>query len=47
MLNEKDVHLIKYKLMPAGLSNEEIAVMFNVKPHVIQFIRSGKNWKHV
>jgi hypothetical protein len=25
----------------------DIAKLYNVKPHVISFIRSGKNWKHI
>lgn len=47
ILDEKAVKVIKYKLIPQGLSNKEIGVMFNVKGYVIQFIRTGKNWKHV
>lgn len=46
ILNEKQVKVIKYTLLDK-YSNKEIAEMFKVKPYVIQFIRSGKNWKHV
>lgn len=46
-LNEEQVYTIKSILFPQGKSNREIADLFNVKIHVIQFIRSGKNWKHV
>jgi predicted GIY-YIG superfamily endonuclease len=46
LLNETQVVEIKYSLLPK-FSNKEIATMFNVKPHVIQFIRSGKNWRHI
>lgn len=47
ILSEADVVKIKYELFPQGLSNPEVAVMFDVKPYVISFIRTGKNWKHV
>ena len=47
LLNEEQVKVIKYSLLPSGKSDKEIAAMFNVKPYVIQFIRSGKNWKHI
>ena len=47
ILSEADVVKIKYELLPQGLKNPEIAVMFGVKPYVISFIRTGKNWKHV
>jgi len=46
-LNEEQVFEIRFKLIPEGLSNKEIAKDFNVKPYVIQFIRTGKTWKHV
>lgn len=46
-LNEEQVEEIKYRLIPLGLSNFEIAKLFNVNPHVISFIRSGRTWKHV
>jgi len=47
ILSEADVVKIKYDLFPQGLKNPEIADMFGVKPYVISFIRTGKNWKHV
>lgn len=47
ILREVDVIKIKYELFPAGLKNPEIAALFGVKPYVISFIRTGKNWKHV
>lgn len=47
ILTEADVVRIKYELFPKGLKNPEIATMFGVKPYVISFIRTGKNWKHV
>ena len=47
ILSEADVVKIKYELFPQGLKNPEIATMFGVKPYVISFIRTGKNWKHV
>jgi len=46
LLNETQVKKIKYELLD-NYTNSEIAKMFNVKPHVIQFIRVGKNWKHI
>lgn len=47
ILTEADVFKIKYELIPKGLKNPEIALMFGVKPYVISFIRTGKNWSHV
>lgn len=47
ILSEDDVHLIKYTLFPALMSNTDIAVHFGVKHYVISFIRLGKNWKHI
>jgi hypothetical protein len=47
ILKEVDVVKIKYELFSQGLSNKEIATMFDVKPYVISFIRTGKNWRHV
>jgi hypothetical protein len=47
ILSEADVTKIKYELFPQGLKNPEIATMFGVKPYVISFIRTGKNWRHV
>lgn len=46
ILNEEQVKVIKYTLL-SKYTNIEIANMYNVKPYVIQFIRKGKNWKHV
>lgn len=46
-LTEEQVKEIKYTLIPEGMSNKEIGFMFSVKPYVISFIRTGKNWKHV
>jgi predicted GIY-YIG superfamily endonuclease len=47
ILTEADVVKIKYELFPKGMKNPEIATIFGVKPYVISFIRTGKNWKHV
>jgi hypothetical protein len=47
ILSEADVKKIKYELIPQGLKNPEISLMFGVKPYVISFIRTGKNWGHV
>lgn len=47
ILDEDDVHFIKYTLFPANLSNTDIAQLFGVKHYVISFIRIGKNWKHI
>ena len=47
LLKEKDVKTIKFKLIPLGKSNKEISELYNVKPYVIQFIRTNKTWKHV
>lgn len=46
-LTEEQVKEIKYSLIPSGLSNPEIAEIYGVKPYVISFIRTGKNWSHV
>jgi hypothetical protein len=47
ILTESDVVKIKYELFPKGMKNPEIAELFGVKPYVISFIRTGKNWSHV
>ena len=47
ILTKEDVVRIKYELIPAGLKNPEIAQIFDVKPYLISFIRTGKNWKDV
>ena len=47
ILAEADVVKIKYELLPQGLKNFEIAAKFGVKPYLISFIRTGKNWGHV
>lgn len=46
-LTEKQVRVIKYDLLPRGLTNPEIAKQYSVHPRVIRFIRIGKTWKHV
>lgn len=46
-LTTTQVKEIKYNYIPSGMSNTEIALLFNVKHYVISFIRSGKNWSHV
>lgn len=46
-LTEESVRIIKYELIPRGLTNPEIAKQFSVHPRVIRFIRIGKTWKHV
>ncbi len=47
LLDEEQVKEIKYTLIPSGLSNREIANKYNVRIHMIQFIRSGKNWSYI
>jgi predicted GIY-YIG superfamily endonuclease len=47
ILKEEQVRYIKYSLIPAGLKDREISEKFGVKPYVISFIRSGKNWSHI
>lgn len=47
LLNEEQVKIIKFKLIPSGKSNKEIAILYNVKDYVIQFIRTEKTWRHV
>lgn len=47
ILNEEQVKTIKYEMMPSGMSNKDIADQFGVKPYVISFIRTGKNWSHI
>lgn len=46
-LNEDFVRYIKYDLFQQGLTNPEIASIFDVHPRVIRFIRIEKTWKHV
>jgi hypothetical protein len=47
LLKEDQVKNIKCKLIPSGLTNNEIGKMYSVKPYVIQFIRTDKTWKHI
>jgi predicted GIY-YIG superfamily endonuclease len=47
LLVEGQVACIKHELIPNGLTNRQISDQYSVHPRVIQFIRSGKNWKHV
>lgn len=47
LLNENKVKEIKCKLIPSGMKLKEIAELYNVGKHVISFIKTGKNWKHV
>lgn len=47
LLTRVDVELIKYQLISNGMSNPDIAEIFDVKPYVISFIRTGKNWRDV
>ena len=46
-LNEEQVSNIKFNLIPKGMTNSEISKIYNVKPYVISFIKSGKTWKHI
>ena len=46
-LNEEQVRKIKYEMLPNNVPIKEIADQFNVKPHVINFIKQGKNWSHI
>lgn len=47
LLRAEDVVKIKHVYIPAGYSNKQIAELFGVKPYVISFIRTGKNWSHI
>lgn len=47
ILNEMQVREIKYNLLPNNIPIKDIAKTYNVKPYVIQFIKYGKNWKHI
>jgi hypothetical protein len=47
ILNEEQVKCIKCELLNKGLKDLEIAKLYNVRKHVITWIRKGKNWKHV
>lgn len=47
ILNEEQVYKIKFDLIPNGMSDKDIAALFNVKPYVIYFVRINKTWKHV
>ena len=47
ILNEDDVHFIKYTLLPFRMKDKEIAQHFGVKDYVISFIRKNKNWSHI
>lgn len=47
ILTEQQVREIKYQYIPLELSNKDIASLYGVKPYVISFIRTGKNWKHI
>ena len=46
LLNEQQVKVIKYELL-GNVPVQEIADMFGVKKHVINFIKYGKNWSHI
>lgn len=47
LLNEEQVWEIKYILLPSGIHYKEIANMFCVGSHVINFIKTGKNWSYI
>jgi predicted GIY-YIG superfamily endonuclease len=47
ILTEDMVRDIKYTHIANGLSNADIATMYGVKPYLISFIRTGKNWSYV
>lgn len=47
LLTAEQVSRIKYVYIPAEYSNKQIAELYNVKPYVISFIRTGKNWSHI
>lgn len=47
LLTESSVKKIKYEMIPSGLTNMQISSIFGVKPYVISFIRTGKNWSYV
>jgi len=47
ILTEDQVRDIKYNQKYVDMHPTEVGLLFNVKKHVINFIRSGKNWKHV
>lgn len=46
-LNEYIVYNIKFNLIPSGMSNKDIALLYKVEDYVIAFIRNNKTWKHV
>lgn len=46
-LNETQVWEIKYKWIPEGFNNKEIASIYDVSPHSISFIRVGRTWRYV
>ena len=46
-LNEIIVFNIRFNLIPLGMNNKEISLLYNVKPYVIAFIRNNKTWKNV
>lgn len=47
LLTEKEVKIIKCELIPSGMKLKDIAEKFNIKPYVISFIKSEKNWKQI
>ena len=47
LLNEIQVSCIKCRLLKDGIKDYKIAELYKVKPHVIHFIRTNRNWKHV
>lgn len=46
-LVEEQVQYIKSVLIPSNLHDKEIASLYDVKPYVINFIRTGKNWSYI
>lgn len=47
ILNEDQVKCIKCELLKKGLKHTEIAKMYDIGPHIVDQIKSNKNWKHV
>lgn len=46
-LDETQVFKIKFELIPNNYTNEQISLLYDVQPYVIEFIRKNKTWKHV
>lgn len=47
LLNEEQVTCIKCDFLKRKITDKEIALLYNVKPYVISFIKKSKTWKHI